>query len=89
MHKKKIGNLITEKTSIGTDEIHIAYCPERVLPGQILKELITNDRVVGGLNNTSTEKGKNFYQSFVKEKYSQQMQIQQNLLSLQKIPFVI
>lgn len=46
--------------------IHVAYCPERVLPGQILRELIENDRVVGGLTAQCTEKAIEFYNSFVK-----------------------
>jgi len=42
-----------------------AHCPERVLPGQILKELILNDRIVGGVNAPSSEKAREFYASFV------------------------
>ncbi len=38
------------------DKIYIAYCPERVLPGNIIYELVNNDRVIGGLNPESTEK---------------------------------
>lgn len=45
--------------------IHVAYCPERVLPGQILKELVDNDRVVGGITPTCTQKAIVFYQTFV------------------------
>lgn len=45
--------------------IHVAYCPERVLPGQILKELVENDRVVGGITPACTQKAISFYQSFV------------------------
>ncbi|WP_242451547.1 UDP-N-acetyl-D-mannosamine dehydrogenase [Fluviibacter phosphoraccumulans] len=47
-------------------KIHVAYCPERVLPGQILKELVENDRVVGGITPACTQKVLDFYQSFVK-----------------------
>ena len=42
-------------------EISIAYCPERVLPGNIIKELVQNDRVVGGIDEKSTKSAKNFY----------------------------
>lgn len=42
-----------------------AHCPERVLPGQILKELILNDRIVGGVDSASSEKARDFYASFV------------------------
>ena len=46
--------------------IHIAYCPERVLPGNIIYELVNNDRVIGGLDEASTERAKSFYGRFVK-----------------------
>ena len=46
--------------------IHIAYCPERVLPGNIMHELIYNDRVIGGINPESTKKAISFYSSFIK-----------------------
>lgn len=47
------------------DKIHIAYCPERVLPGNIIYELVHNDRVIGGIDEASTEKAKEFYKHFV------------------------
>lgn len=47
------------------NQMLVAYCPERVLPGQILKELITNDRIVGGLDAASTKAAANFYRKFV------------------------
>lgn len=48
------------------DEIFIAYCPERVLPGNIIYELVHNDRVIGGINEASTDKAIEFYSQFVK-----------------------
>ena len=48
------------------DRIFIAYCPERVLPGNVMYELVENDRVIGGVNEKSTKKAINFYQQFVK-----------------------
>ena len=45
--------------------VAIAHCPERVLPGQILRELIENDRVVGGIDQHSTDTAVQFYQEFV------------------------
>ncbi len=48
------------------DKIYIAYCPERVLPGNVIYELVHNDRVIGGLNPRSTEKAMCFYSQFVK-----------------------
>ena len=46
-------------------EIHIAYCPERVLPGKIMTEIVENDRIVGGLTSISTKKVVDFYRLFV------------------------
>lgn len=46
--------------------VFVAYCPERVLPGRILTELIENDRVVGGIDPVSTERAVEFYRSFVR-----------------------
>ena len=48
------------------DQVHIAYCPERVLPGKIMIELVQNDRVIGGINSASTMAVADFYRSFVK-----------------------
>ena len=46
-------------------EIFFAYCPERVLPGNIMYELVNNDRVIGGVNLESTNKAIDFYSNFV------------------------
>lgn len=46
--------------------IYIAYCPERVLPGNVMYELVENDRVIGGINETSTQKAISFYSKYVK-----------------------
>ena len=46
--------------------IHIAYCPERVLPGNVIHELVHNDRVIGGIDDASAEKAADFYRHFVK-----------------------
>lgn len=46
--------------------IHIAYCPERVLPGNVIFELVHNDRVIGGLTEAATEHAIDFYSHFVK-----------------------
>jgi len=43
----------------------LAHCPERVLPGQIMRELIENDRIVGGVNDASTNAAVAFYKTFV------------------------
>ena len=49
-------------------KIFIAYCPERVLPGNTLYELVHNDRVIGGIDKASTDKAIEFYSVFVKGK---------------------
>lgn len=46
-------------------KLHLAYCPERVLPGNVMHELVHNDRVIGGVDEASTEKAINFYRQFV------------------------
>lgn len=57
----------TLKTAgVDVEQIFLAYCPERVLPGKIMVELIENDRIVGGFNAASTQKVKEFYKTFVR-----------------------
>ena len=45
--------------------IHIAYCPERVLPGNVIFELVNNDRVIGGIDDASADAAAEFYGKFV------------------------
>lgn len=45
-------------------QIFIAHCPERVLPGHIIRELVDNDRIIGGINWASAEKAQELYKSF-------------------------
>jgi UDP-N-acetyl-D-mannosaminuronic acid dehydrogenase len=47
-------------------DIHVAYCPERVLPGKILQELVSNDRIIGGLTEAAAQKAEDLYKVFVK-----------------------
>jgi UDP-N-acetyl-D-mannosaminuronic acid dehydrogenase len=51
--------------NVGVD-VFVAHCPERVLPGRILIELVENDRVVGGINEASTQIAVEFYEQFVR-----------------------
>jgi len=46
-------------------KIYVAYCPERVLPGNVIYELVHNDRVIGGIDEASTAKAQDFYSRFV------------------------
>ena len=58
---------ILEKSGLTAGkDFHLAYSPERVLPGQILRELIENARVIGGINEASAEAGKRLYSIFVR-----------------------
>lgn len=50
----------------GLLRIAIAYCPERILPGQMVRELVQNDRIVGGLTAADAECARDLYQSFVR-----------------------
>ncbi|KRD47285.1 UDP-N-acetyl-D-mannosaminuronic acid dehydrogenase [Oerskovia sp. Root918] len=50
--------------SEGRARIHVAHCPERVLPGRVMIELVTNDRIVGGLTPEAAERAKELYQVF-------------------------
>ncbi|MGP5192814.1 UDP-N-acetyl-D-mannosamine dehydrogenase [Psychrobacter celer] len=49
-------------------DIYVAYCPERVLPGKVVEELISNDRIIGGMTKESTNKAKEVYLIFVEGK---------------------
>lgn len=62
---EKMEALIFEKRPELKGKIFIAYCPERVLPGNVIYELVHNDRVIGGINPESTEKAMEFYGQFV------------------------
>ena len=61
----KMKDLIFSERPELTDKIYIAYCPERVLPGNVIYELVHNDRVIGGMNEESTTKAIEFYSQFV------------------------
>lgn len=47
-------------------DVHIAHCPERVLPGSVLRELVDNDRIIGGISPCCAEYAAELYQTFVK-----------------------
>jgi len=56
---------VLKNEGIDTSKIFIAHCPERVLPGQIMRELVENDRIVGGTTIEATQKTVEFYNTFV------------------------
>lgn len=63
--EKMMRYIYTERPEL-KDKLHIAYCPERVLPGNVMHELVHNDRVIGGVNEKATQKAIDFYKQFVK-----------------------
>lgn len=63
---EKMADLIFSERPELKGEISIAYCPERVLPGNVIYELVNNDRVIGGLDEKATKKAQEFYSRFVK-----------------------
>ena len=65
---EKMRDLIFDERPELNGQISIAYCPERVLPGNILFELVNNDRVIGGIDEKSSNLAKNFYNKFIKGK---------------------
>ena len=50
------------------EDFYLAFCPERVLPGNLMKELIHNDRIIGGMDRKSAEMARDFYARYVKGK---------------------
>ena len=63
---EKMRDLIYGQRPDLKDNIYMAYCPERVLPGNVMYELVHNDRVIGGIDTESTEKAVAFYSAYVK-----------------------
>lgn len=61
----KMAKIIFEERPELVDKIHVAYCPERVLPGNVIYELVHNDRVIGGRDEASTVAAQHFYSQFV------------------------
>lgn len=57
---------VLNNEGVDVSQIHMAYCPERVLPGKIMTELVENDRVVGGLTPEATQAVSAFYRTFVR-----------------------
>lgn len=63
-----VADYLYRKTGFGLNEIDISYCPERVIPGNILFELENNNRVIGGVTNKSALNTLDFYKTFCKGK---------------------
>ena len=61
---ERVAEVLREE-GVDIGSLHIAHCPERVLPGHIMRELVENDRIVGGITPEATEIVADFYRSFV------------------------
>ena len=64
---EKVGQILQDE-GVDISKIFISHCPERVLPGNIMNELVENDRIVGGINKKSTKETIKFYEKFVNGK---------------------
>jgi len=60
-----IAEIVSQETGLTTEDVFFAHAPERVLPGKILREVVENDRIVGGINQVSTDVCVEFYRTFV------------------------
>ena len=66
-----VGPLLEKRSGLKAgNDFYLAHCPERVLPGNTLKELIQNNRVIGGINPESAEQAHSLYKRFVEGKIS-------------------
>jgi UDP-N-acetyl-D-mannosaminuronic acid dehydrogenase len=57
-------DLVMPHSSEGVPDVHVAHCPERVLPGRIMIEMVTNDRVIGGITPRCAQKAAEVYRVF-------------------------
>ena len=63
---EELASIFFNQSDFKKEDIHFVYCPERVIPGNMLEELEINDRVIGGLTPKATEMAINFYSKFCK-----------------------
>ncbi|MEU3330833.1 UDP-N-acetyl-D-mannosamine dehydrogenase [Glutamicibacter creatinolyticus] len=56
--------LLSKRPDLSKDNLLIAHCPERVLPGYVMEELVTNDRIVGGITPEAADKARELYETF-------------------------
>lgn len=60
-----IAGIVEKETGLTSEDIFFVHAPERVLPGHILREVVQNDRILGGLTEAATEAAKTFFSSYV------------------------
>lgn len=58
-------DLVIASSDSDVCDVYVAYCPERVLPGQVVRELVDNDRIIGGINPASSKRAQEVYRVFV------------------------
>ncbi|WP_373376746.1 UDP-N-acetyl-D-mannosamine dehydrogenase [Cupriavidus nantongensis] len=58
-------DLVIASSDSDVCDVYVAYCPERVLPGQVVRELVDNDRIIGGINPASSKRAQEVYSVFV------------------------
>lgn len=63
--EKHVKKVIEQAKPVLKDKVLYAFCPERAIPGDTIRELTENDRLVGGLTDEATQKAEDFYRSFV------------------------
>ncbi|GAA1145818.1 UDP-N-acetyl-D-mannosaminuronic acid dehydrogenase [Nesterenkonia lutea] len=61
--------ILRENPELDDSDLLVAHCPERVLPGKIMEEMITNDRIIGGLTREAAEAARDLYSAFCKGEF--------------------
>jgi len=65
---ERIAEIVKDETGLTPPKVLFAHAPERVLPGKILREVVENDRILGGIDDASTDAAAAFYETFVSGK---------------------
>lgn len=60
-----MAKIVENETGLGRSQVYFAHAPERVLPGRVLREIVENDRIIGGIDDASTQRCVEFYSTFV------------------------
>jgi len=60
-----MAEIVRSQTGLDSTAVHFAHAPERVLPGKVLREIVENDRIIGGIDDAATQACVDFYATFV------------------------